>query len=422
MAHFIKDNTSLGDAKSNYRVSNVPASKKVAATDWNTLRQALLDTRESVQELALAALTAARSDAADMPDGPPAAMTETGQAMTAFGNSPLVVSGGEISHTWNGSTSSSAGYMQTRPRPGSTCVRVGAIVRAAPGSVSSFDLVLPSTAWADGNLTAAGVHYVVETNGAWQMAFWDGAAVHLYGSGTIDPWDDDTERRVEVYADVATSTVSVQHPDGSVSSFTDSRIAANLSEYCVWELFALSGAAEVSPPKILRFWADTAEGDSRGLVGQLDMARAIAPVLDAATGIAADTFILHAPTTQLTSTTTTAAAGVGTGTLFAVITPGNSGKVLVEVSAYYEFAAADTLFWRATVGGTNSPVIAAHIGDVGEKKLVRQVMLVSGLTPGSPLTVAFSHWTISNGSATLKAGGSGGSMTPPVFLRAVKVG
>ncbi len=44
MTHFIKDNTSPGDAKSDYRVRpEIPAGKKIVATDWNTWRQALLD-------------------------------------------------------------------------------------------------------------------------------------------------------------------------------------------------------------------------------------------------------------------------------------------------------------------------------------------------------------------------------------------
>lgn len=44
MAHFIKDNTALFDVKVNHVVrADIPANKKQTATDWNQLRQALLD-------------------------------------------------------------------------------------------------------------------------------------------------------------------------------------------------------------------------------------------------------------------------------------------------------------------------------------------------------------------------------------------
>lgn len=43
MTHFIRDNTSPGSAKSDYRVSAVSSAQKLAASDWETFRQALLD-------------------------------------------------------------------------------------------------------------------------------------------------------------------------------------------------------------------------------------------------------------------------------------------------------------------------------------------------------------------------------------------
>lgn len=46
MTNFIYDNTGLGAEKTNQRVRpEIPATKKVTAVDWNTIRQALLDTQ-----------------------------------------------------------------------------------------------------------------------------------------------------------------------------------------------------------------------------------------------------------------------------------------------------------------------------------------------------------------------------------------
>lgn len=46
MSHFIKDNTALGDAKVNFQTSTgIPSDRKINAVDWNTFRQALLDTK-----------------------------------------------------------------------------------------------------------------------------------------------------------------------------------------------------------------------------------------------------------------------------------------------------------------------------------------------------------------------------------------
>lgn len=43
MTDFIRDNTSLGPAKSDYKTTSVPADQKVVGVDWNLLRSALLD-------------------------------------------------------------------------------------------------------------------------------------------------------------------------------------------------------------------------------------------------------------------------------------------------------------------------------------------------------------------------------------------
>lgn len=63
MTHFIRDNTSPGDAKADYRVrAEVPSSQKITAADWETFRQALLDTQSFLRGadwLAVAAQSAA---------------------------------------------------------------------------------------------------------------------------------------------------------------------------------------------------------------------------------------------------------------------------------------------------------------------------------------------------------------------------
>jgi hypothetical protein len=310
--------------------------------------------------------------------------------------------------------------MQTRPVPGETCTRIGAIVRAPVGSVSTFDLVLPSSPWSLNNYTAAGVHYVVKTDGNWHVSYWDGAAENIYGSGVIDSWADNTERRVEVSVDVATSSVAIQNPDGSIFTFTDSRIAANISEYGVWELFNTSGAAEVNPPKILRFWADTATEDSRGFVDSRDLALSLAAIRE--TIPPTDAYLIYAPTTQLSTTTTTSPATIATSAAFVQVTPDSSGKVLLEASVYYEFSAIDTLFWRYSITGVgDGPVFAAASCSIGGKACVQQLIEITGLAPGVLATIKLKHYTGIAGSATCKAGGTGGSLLPPLTFRATKV-
>lgn len=51
MPNFIKDNTSLAAAKSNFQTRpDVPATKKVTKEDWNEMRQALLDIQAFCRE------------------------------------------------------------------------------------------------------------------------------------------------------------------------------------------------------------------------------------------------------------------------------------------------------------------------------------------------------------------------------------
>lgn len=361
----------------------------------------------------------ARSIAAGMANGLPTAMSETGQAMTSFGNAPLTVTGGEVSHTWNGVSTSSAGYMQT-VLPG-TARRAGAVVRADPGSVSTFDLIFPGAAWTISSLSAAGVHYVVRADGNWHVSYWNGTSESNYAEGTIAAWADGIQRTVEIEIDIANSAMVIQHPDGSLSYIRDSRIAANLSQYVVWELYWTPGSAEAVPIKILEWWADHRADRSDAGASLFDLYKAQAALLPR-NELPQMVATVYNPSTQLSVATTSSLAAPDSTNIRITAKYGPTGCVRLELDAYYEFTSADQILGRLLSGGgaavaTSTDCIAN--GDAGQKARIHHQWVVTGGTPGASGTWIFYHSNRSVvGAATLKAGGTGASIRPPICLTA----
>lgn len=101
MTHFIRDNTSPGSAKTDYSLSTVPASQKIAAVDYNTYRQAFLDIQSYLRDGVLDAMptlsvglstapTTINSGSALFPSTVPKAEVQTGTGVGAY-NEAIVV-------------------------------------------------------------------------------------------------------------------------------------------------------------------------------------------------------------------------------------------------------------------------------------------------------------------------------------------
>lgn len=169
---------------------------------------------------------------------------------------------------------------------------------------------------------------------------------------------------------------------------------------------SLYGETDTSAPKNLQFKAVTPRA----------LARYAAALKSSIPASPSDT--IYAPTTALSVATTTSAANIDGTNGKIVTTAGPTGKVIYIVSAYYEWSATDTLFWRMA-GTVNSTLHAADVGVSGQKRVVTQTIEVAGLTPGQSVTETLQHSTVVAGSATCKAGGTGGATVPPLSILAI---
>jgi len=127
---------------------------------------------------------------------------------------------------------------------------------------------------------------------------------------------------------------------------------------------------------------------------------------------------IYSPTTALSVATTTSAANIDATNGKITTVAGPTGKVIFQVSVYYEWTANDVLFMR--MAGTQSTTTrAAAVGISGQKGVVSMTTEMSGLTPGQAVTGTIQQWTVIAGSATAKAGGAGGAMVPPLAIVAI---
>lgn len=187
------------------------------------------------------------------------------------------------------------------------------------------------------------------------------------------------------------------------------------------EHFAGSNANTARYPAFLDMWGNV---NRPSRYRSLAMRREAS--IEPAAELVRDTYKIHYPTSQLSATAGTPVAknAVDITNFYVIQEVGPSGIVLLDISAWYEFAANDVLFWRcqsANPNAGNTAEYAVCAGVAGEKRLVTGRLAFTGRTPGISLHITLQHWTANAGSAVLKAGGSGGSYLPPVSIRATSL-
>jgi hypothetical protein len=252
----------------------------------------------------------------------------------------------------------------------------------------------------------------------------------------VNPPADGVTRWVcESVLDLDAGVVYSWLPDGSIMSATNADIAfmcgvlsipvftfadvANVS-VIMCEHYADTGASAATYGGFTGMWGETVDSlpprrkdQGRTLI---DAARTALSLRTSIPVPAAS--VVYAPTTQFSTTTTTGATNIESSNSRVTQVAGPGGKIIFQASAYYEWAANDTLFWRMAAGNT-SAARAAFVGVTGQKGLVTQQIEISGLNPGQSYTYTLQHWTAIAGSAICKAGGSGGGTLPPLTLLAL---
>jgi hypothetical protein len=128
--------------------------------------------------------------------------------------------------------------------------------------------------------------------------------------------------------------------------------------------------------------------------------------------------VIYAPVATYSAATTTAMTNVDGTNAKLTASAGPTGKIIWRVSAYYEWTGTDTLFWRLAGSAGSTPVRAADVGVAGQKRVVQTTIETAGLIPFQSYTQSLQHSAVAGGLATLKAGGNGATMLPPITISA----
>jgi len=341
----------------------------------------------------------------NMPTGAVAAMSETGQAIRTFGNgSSFVVSDGVITNTHTAANNGSA-YLQTQIEGSEKVRRMFAVVNAPANNGSSLALVFPAAEWrkdGTGPLGPAGIHYVVDPNGNWHVGYWTGSAEETFTSGTSGAWKDGTDRYVEVTVDVAASSCTITHPDGTSSTVTDARISPNISGWGIIESYVFSGTA---PSFAIKDFGIAAKAPS-----------AAEPFVGKATylaGIAGLKTSHVAVTTEGTYVATTTAAEVAAGVTQISFTAPPSGKATLRVEAFVQItdAAAHYIWGLAEVTGSTTSSDASgrslrRVAIGARHDMLSATFNITGMVPGKTAILGLRHMSTVASAATLKVGGT----------------
>lgn len=387
---------------------------------------------------------ATRISYADKANGTAPVVADTGELIDNVFNATgraLVVNGGRLIH---GTLPASGGYAAYAQIALTGTVKAKLIKQTfVQPSASATPTFVCLIAWGgiyEGggtNVPSSRCHLVINpTAGTYEYGVFrgDGSALVVPKSGTYTPTAYGKEATVWALFDEDAGDTYLYLPDGSVVTVTAAQISAAFTAQSqtpvalrdlggavvTGELFATTGAETGTFAEICSIeGSQVLPVASRDTVSPQDFVRAIRSARAAIPPAASN--VVLAPTTAVSAVTAAGAANVDTNAKVTA-TAGASGKVVIVVTAYYEWTASAELFWR--VAGTSSSTSrVAMLGTTGDKRIVSQSIEVSGLTAGQTGTWTLQHFATTNvGGVTCKAGGTGtGTTYPPITMVAVPV-
>lgn len=252
---------------------------------------------------------------------------------------------------------------------------------------------------------------------------------------TNPPADGNTRWRFDAILDLDAGMAYARLPDGSVMSLSNAEIAqfytaigqapmtfANCaaSNVILCEHFCITGANTAKFGGFTSLWGETAGSNPKAWQAKyatmLDGLRTLVSIQNKIPPT--DGSQLYAPTTPLSVATTSSTANIDATNAIVSAVAGPTGRIIYDLAAYYEWTGTDTVFWRLVLNGGigATPLRVADVGVNGQKRTARVVMPISGLTPGVTYSATWQHSAVTGGLATLKAGGAGGTMVPPLTM------
>ncbi len=239
MTNFIKDNTGLGAAKSNSKaLGSIPADRKVAASDWNEHRQALLDIQSYLRGGSFAPAPSL-IDTFERPDQSGLGNAESGQTwqLTGAGVANAQIKSGRFTGATPPSGDSTVYAGIVLPQ---TPITIGGRISfvAGPGGGSTGVIALISSN--DASITLQHmVHLVISPTQA-GVTWWEGASIDqpMASGGTVTfatPLATDGTS-YEVWMTIVGDNVHVDFPDGTSHDWYDPKVSALAGSLAIFEV------------------------------------------------------------------------------------------------------------------------------------------------------------------------------------------
>ena len=249
------------------------------------------------------------------------------------------------------------------------------------------------------------------------------------------PADGVTRWRMEAVLDLNNGTAYCRLPDGSVMTLTNAEIASfysavsqvplafaecSATPVIFWEHYTNTHVSTTKYGGGCTLWGETTASNlkplnakSGTLLDELRTAVYFRGLIPSLVGS-----VLYAPTVAFAAATTSSTANIDATNAVVSAVAGPSGTIIYDLAAYYDCTGTDTIFWRLVLNGGigSTPLRVADLVVAGQKRVARCAMPISGLTPGQTYQATWQHAGVTGGLATMRAGGTGGAMVPPLTM------
>lgn len=308
-----------------------------------------------------------------------------------------MVAAGVLTHTPS-QASNTAAYLQGQLD--GPVARIGCVAEWPDDGTGTVALVLPSSTWATGALTPAGVHVTVKGDGTCAFGRYVSGSQLDQQSALISPLVGG-RHTIEVVLNFEAEQIAV-YVDGAVALTVDNATAfTQIADLAVWELFETNGTSDV-PATLLSVWAAT---ESR--------VPALGPVSGPRSAMLPAAYKVVNPGSTTTYAIGSSYASLG-GDMDMSITMPESGAMLVSLDCYLQNATT-TVYVRAKVGSTTSVAQRVNPAAAFTGHLHTETVVTG--TPGQTYTLEW-QFSSASGSPTVAAGSSSGA----AFIKAVPVG
>lgn len=428
----------------------------LSASTADSIKTGETDPEEAVRAVADVVARNLRAEVsspfANEPDDSTPTQLSDGTPLSVFGNAPLIVADGSLTHVPIASLNS-AGYGFGITPSGDRVNRIGVAVVWQSGQGGTLTLIVSPTMWSlPVSAHVAPFHLTIQPTGPYKMARWNGADINqVFAEGATRDMRDGKVRVVDCFRDpVDPATWHILMPEGPPVSVSHPLFASEAGPYFGLEWYEADGTG-VTCGKILDAWVSSDEQSAAvsalDSIGPADLARSIAGASTA-------------PGNRIWSPASTSTVTVpsGAGSVADVDTAGAwvqfqappSGKVELTASSWIELKNASAtstpiryyqrfrIIAGARTGGGSQVETTASVklkigptasgasvasGEVADRvRYGYEAGAITGLTPYATYTAFLQHYVDQKGADGTAFLVAGSSVASPCVIRAIPDG